>query len=480
MQRHRPSPLESRLLEPKKPRAGRAPTLEAKRDVFTVSRLNREVAELLELTLGWVWVEGELSNLARPASGHLYFSLKDERAQVRCALFKQKARQLSLALENGQQVRLRARVSLYQPRGDYQLIVEHLEDIGAGALQRQFEAIKAKLHGEGLFAAERKRPLPTAPSTIGVITSPSGAAVRDVLQVLARRYPLARVLVFPSLVQGQQAAGELARAIARADAHPDCEVLLLVRGGGSLEDLWAFNEEAVARAIANCRTPLVSGVGHEIDTTIADFAADARAPTPSAAAELVSPDIAAMRAALDATERRLRNHGRRWRQDLGKQLSGLTRRLQLCHPRRQLQQQQQRLDGAEARLQHASRRHLQRHRARWQQAMARLAVQSPAQRITRDQQRHAHAQQRLLRAIEVELTRARQRLAGSARALDAVSPLATLERGYAVVRRPAKGEVLTQVAQLAVGDAVDLALRDGVARARVEALTADAAEADDN
>ncbi len=452
--------------------------LEPQRDVFSVSRLNREVGELLELTLGWVWVEGELSNLSRPGSGHLYFSLKDNRAQVRCALFKQKAKLLQIPLENGQQVRLRARVSLYQPRGDYQLIVEHVEDAGAGALQRQFEAIKAKLNAEGLFAAELKKPLPATPSTIGVITSASGAAVRDVVHVLARRYPLADVVVFPTLVQGPQAPTAVAKAIARADGYDPCDVLLLVRGGGSLEDLWAFNEEIVARAIAACSLPIVSGVGHEVDTTIADYVADARAPTPSAAAELVSPDVASMRRGLAAIETRLHNHGRRWQIDLQHRVGALSRRLELCHPQRQLLQQQQRLDNAQTRLHHTLGNMQQRSRSRMVQLQSRLALQSPQQLITRQQQRHENLALRLGRAMEVTVERASQQLSGNSRALDAVSPLATLERGYLVARR--RGELITKAAQLNVGDTVELSLRDGKAMTRVERLESSAQVADDD
>lgn len=444
--------------------------LEPQRDIFSVSRLNREVSELLELTLGWVWVEGELSNLARPASGHLYFSLKDARAQVRCALFKQKAKLVRMPMENGQQVRLRARVALYQPRGDFQLIVEHVEDIGAGALQRKFEEIKSRLNAEGLFATERKKSLPAVPATIGVITSASGAAVRDVVHVLARRYPLARLIIFPTLVQGPQAPAAIVKAIARADAHPDCDVLLLVRGGGSLEDLWAFNEEIVARAIVACERPIVSGVGHEIDTTIADYVSDARAPTPSAAAEMVSPDIETMRRGLAATEQRLRNHGRRWRTELQQRTNGLLRRLQLCHPQRLLQQQQQRLDTGEARLHNTLERQLQTHSARLTRVSARLAMQSPQQQIARSSQRRDNLQQRLERAMQVTLASASQQLAGNARALDAVSPLATLERGYAVARRQPGGELITRTEQLNVGDEIELSLRDGKATSRVEKL----------
>lgn len=511
--------------------------LEVQRDIYSVSRLNREVSDRLELDMGWVWVEGELSNLARPASGHFYFSLKDARAQVRCALFKNTAKRLQVSLENGQQVQLRARVTLYQPRGDYQLIVEHIEDLGAGALQRMFEATKAKLHAEGLFDANRKKPLPLTPACIGVITSASGAAVRDVVHVLDRRYPMAHVMVFPTLVQGAKAPAAVAAAIARADAYPDCDVLLLVRGGGSLEDLWAFNEEVVARAIANCQRPIVSGVGHEIDTTIADFVADARAPTPSAAAELVSPNIDAMRSGLAVTEQRLHNHARRWQAELQQRADDLLRRLQLCHPQRKLQQQQQRLDQAEARLHNALERNtgakqhalatteqrLQNHGYRWQaelqqrtsslllrlrlchpqyplqqqqqrlahikgrlhsaldkrqqqintrfnQATTRLALQSPQHRTVHSQQKLDNLRLRLERVVLVTLGSAQQQLTAHCRALDTVSPLATLERGYAVARKHPSGELITSTAQVKVDDTIELSLHNGKATVRIETL----------
>src|SRR5437763_11109252 len=269
------------------------PGTEPGRIVYSVSRLNREVRALLERGLGVVWVEGELSNLSQPASGHWYFSLKDRDAQLRCAMFRLKNSQLGFTPSAGQHVLARGRVSLYEPRGEYQLIVEYLEEAGIGALQRQFERLKAKLAAEGLFALERKRSLPRFPRRIGVVTSPSGAAIRDVLHILARRFPPAAVLVYPTAVQGAAAAPALVAALESASARAECQVLILARGGGSLEDLWAFNDERVARAIGACRLPVVSGVGHEIDFTIADLVADARAPTPSGAAELVVPERSA-------------------------------------------------------------------------------------------------------------------------------------------------------------------------------------------
>ena len=270
----------------------------AERDIYSVSRLNREVRVLLERGFGVLWVEAEISNFSRPSSGHWYFSLKDANAQVRCAMFRQRNMLCAFTARDGQKVLVRARIGLYEPRGEFQLIVEHMEDAGLGALKRKFEELSARLKAEGLFEAERKRPLPALPRRIGVITSPSGAAVRDILHVLARRFPAVAVMVYPVAVQGAQAPAEIVAALKLACRRAECDVLILARGGGSLEDLWAFNDEQLARAIVASSIPVVSGVGHEIDFTIADFAADVRAPTPSAAAELVVPDAEEWLAAL--------------------------------------------------------------------------------------------------------------------------------------------------------------------------------------
>ncbi len=276
------------------------------RDVYTVSRLNKEVRLLLESGLPVLWLEGELSNFAAPASGHWYFSLKDAQAQVRCAMWKQRNSLLRFRPKEGMHVLARARVGLYEPRGEYQLIVEHLEEAGEGALKREFEKLKARLAAEGLFAAERKRPLPPVPRRIGVVTSPTGAAIHDILRVLRARFPAASVLLYPTAVQGAAAVPEIVRAIESASRRGECDVLIVARGGGSLEDLWCFNDERVARAIAGCRVPTISGVGHEVDVTIADFVADLRAPTPSAAALAAVPDKSAWLETLSQLEYALR------------------------------------------------------------------------------------------------------------------------------------------------------------------------------
>jgi exodeoxyribonuclease VII large subunit len=367
-------------------------------------------------------VEGEISNLARPASGHWYFSLKDRDAQIRCAMFRQRNVLSRFAPREGQLVVAFGRVSLYEPRGDYQLLVELIEDAGVGALQRAFDELKARLAAEGLFAPERKRALPLAPRRIGVITSPTGAAIRDIVQVLRRRCPAAQILIYPSPVQGAAAAAALIAAIELAGARAEVDVLILARGGGSIEDLWAFNDERLARAILASPIPIVTGIGHEIDFTIADFVADLRAPTPSAAAQLVAPDVAVWRQRLGQLLARFTAAARRALRSEQLRLEAMTRRLQQSHPGARLQQHSQRLDELEARLRLALR--------------ARIAAGTA-------------------------------RLESAARALQAVSPLATLERGFAVVTRASDGTLITDAAQLAVGEAFDARLAHGSLRATV-------------
>jgi len=323
---------------------------EPERNIYTVSRLNREVRILIERGLGVIWVEGELSNLSVPSSGHWYFSMKDRDAQLRCAMFRQRNMTVGFIPKAGQHILARGRLSLYEPRGDFQFIIEHLEEAGVGALKREFERLKAKLAAEGLFALERKRSLPSFPRRIGVITSPTGAALRDILHILARRFPPAAVLIYPTPVQGGAAIPSIVAAIEIASARAECDVLILARGGGSIEDLWAFNDERVARAIRASTVPIVSGVGHEIDFTIADFVADARAPTPSGAAEIVVPDRNACLEALARTMERLSACMRRELRSVTARFDGARLRLKLTHPGIRLTQQAQRLDELEQRL----------------------------------------------------------------------------------------------------------------------------------
>ena len=460
----------------------------ALREVYSVSRLNREVRVLLDRGLGVLWVQGELSNFSQPASGHWYFSLKDRDAQLRCAMFRMKNALVGFTPRPGAQVLVRGRISVYEARGEYQLIVEHLEESGVGALRREFERLKTKLATEGLFALERKRTLPRFPRRIGVVTSPSAAALRDILHILARRYPPAAVLVYPTAVQGAAAVPALVAALAAASARAECDVLIVARGGGSLEDLWAFNDERVARAIHASALPVVSGVGHEIDFTIADFVADARAPTPSAAAELVVPDRLACLEALTRTSQRLGAGMRRELRVSAARLSGVDRRLKLAHPGVRLQQQMQRLDDLTQRLCGAARAGLHREGRRLAEARARLLHRSPqlllgewtarnhalqarlaramGEHAARESARTQLLQARLDRALSERVARAAHRLALAQRGLDTVSPLATLTRGFAIVTR-ADGTLLTDAAAVPDGEQIDTRLARGTLIARV-------------
>jgi exodeoxyribonuclease VII large subunit len=437
------------------------------RTVYTVSRLNRDVRLLLERGLGVVWVEGELSNFSQPASGHWYFSLKDRDAQVRCAMFRQKNISVGFTPKAGQHVLVRGRVGLYEPRGDYQLIAEVLEEAGIGALKREFERLKAKLAAEGLFAQERKRPLPRFPKRIGVITSPTGAAVRDILHILRRRYPPARVLIYPTAVQGAAAVPAIVEALALASERRECDVLIVARGGGSLEDLWAFNDEAVARAICASRIPVVSGIGHEIDFTIADFVADARAPTPSGAAELVAPDSRACADVLERTASRIAVAMRRELRSLEALFSGLASRLKRCHPGIRVMQQEQRLDDLEQRLAGALRACLQNDRHRLSEAVGGLIRHSPDGQIRDCRRRCETLSTRLQHAALDYVSRAEHRLGLAVRTLDTVSPLATMQRGFAIITPASGGPVLTDSSAVAVGDEIDAQLAKGKLRARV-------------
>ncbi|HKX98089.1 MAG TPA: exodeoxyribonuclease VII large subunit [Steroidobacteraceae bacterium] len=441
--------------------------MDSRRDIYTVSRLNREARTLLESGLPSLWITGELSNLSRPASGHWYFSLKDEDAQVRCAMFRQRNLAVRVAPRDGMQVLLRARVGLYEARGEFQLVVDHLEEAGEGELRRRFEALKLKLAAEGLFDAARKRPLPRFPRRIGIVTSPTGAALRDVLHVLGRRFPAVPVLLYPVPVQGAGAAREIASMLAVADRRRDVDVLLLVRGGGSLEDLWAFNDEALARAIAAMGLPVVCGIGHEIDFTIADFVADLRAPTPSAAAEIAVPDAAACRDALGVTAGRLRSAAER---DLRRRLDRLAQslhRLGRLHPAQAVRQRMQRLDELQARALAAMRRQRRSRSDRLLRLAAELSAASPATRLASLRLRSTQAARRLAPSFRHGVALARGRLQAALRALHATSPLATIARGYAIVTRATDGAVVRDPAEAPAGTDIEARLARGSLKARV-------------
>lgn len=431
------------------------------RDVYTVSRLNRTLRELIELTLGTIWVEGEVSNLSKPASGHQYFSLKDTRAQVRCAFFKQRIVRSHVALENGRQVLVRARASLYEPRGDYQLIVESVELAGDGALRQRYEENLRRFEKEGLFAAGRKRPLPTHPTQIGVVTSATGAAVRDVVEVLRRRFALAEVTLYPTAVQGEQAAVSVASAIDLANDHSTVDVLLIVRGGGSLEDLAAFNDEAVVRAMARSKIPTVSGVGHEVDTTLCDLVADWRAPTPSAAAELVSPPLDQLTDRLNNAVSRLQRTLATQCKRAGEQLLRTRNRLMRQHPEQRLNTASQQLDLVWTRMSRAIDMRLWAQGARLGTVDARLRANAPEHLLARKRSDLAIADNRLRNAMARQFERAQSDLFALSRALDNISPLATLERGYAVVRRHSDGAVLQNAHEVTEMDRLRITLQNG-------------------
>lgn len=431
------------------------------RDIFTISRLVREAKAVLEGSFPLLWIEGEISNLARPSSGHLYFSLKDEVAQVRCAMFRMRSMHLGFTPENGRQILVRARVSMYEARGEFQLIVEHMEEAGHGALQRAFEQLKQKLSAEGLFDAAHKKTISTLPRRIGVITSPTGAAIRDILSVLGRRFPAVPVLIYPVPVQGVGAGAEIAAIIRLASQRKECDVLILSRGGGSLEDLWAFNEEVVARAIHACEIPVVSGVGHEIDFTIADFVADRRAPTPSAAAELIVPDQREWIKSLLSQDMRLSQLLRRHLSEQRQNLTWLSKRLQQCHPGQQLRAQAQRLDELEQRLQKSLHLHLRHKTSLLQTLHARLQQHIPLNRLHQLYTLNDQLQTRLHSAWRNKLNSRKQQLAGLSRALESVSPLATLHRGYAIVEHLPDQVIIRRADEVKAGDKIRTRLSRG-------------------
>ena len=413
-------------------------------EILSPSQLNTLARDLLEGAFPMVWVEGELSGVSRPASGHLYFCLKDARAQVRCAMFRPKAGWLKFAPREGVRVLARGRLTLYEARGEYQLVLDHMEEAGEGALRRAFEELKAKLAAEGLFDEGRKRPLPAYVRRLAVITSSSGAAVRDVLSVLGRRFPLLEVDVLPTLVQGSTAAAQITAMLQRASASGRYDVVLLARGGGSLEDLWAFNDEALARAIAASPVPVVSAIGHETDFSLSDFAADLRAPTPSAAAELLVPHADDLRRRLRATAQRMvATHRARMRQAM-QRADRASLRLQALRPQARLQLLARRQAEALRRLQSAWARRVERDRARMRREATGLRGTHPSRRLAAD-------------AL---------RLRGLARSLSAISPLATVARGYSILLHP-DGRVVRSVADASPGDALDARVTDGTLKLQV-------------
>ncbi len=445
---------------------------------ISVSELNRQVRTLLEQGVARLWVEGEISNLARPVSGHVYFSLKDDAAQIRCAFFRQRQRGPTINLKDGDQVLVFGRVSIYEARGDYQLIVEQVEAAGEGELRRRFEALKKKLAAEGLFDQDLKKPVPELPRRIGVVTSPSGAAIHDILTVLKRRFPAIPVIIYPTAVQGEAAANQIVGALNATVARDECDVLIVARGGGSLEDLWPFNEEVVARAIGACPIPVVSAVGHEVDFTISDFVADLRAPTPSGAAELVVPDQAEWLRSLTATTARIASLGRRYLEDQYQQLDWLSRRLSQSSPAATVTRQIDWLKNLQQVLTGAIRHDLVKRARAIELVRSRLLQRSPAIEVQYSVNRLSELQQQLHASGRGAVDRLQNQLNLAERALRSVSPLATLERGYAIVSDSATGKVLTDASAMKPGSGITSRLARGSLIATVDRVNKEASSDD--
>ncbi len=438
-------------------------------NIFTVSRLNTTVRQLLENEMGLVWLSAEISNFTQPASGHWYFTLKDDGAQVRCAMFRNSNRRVSFRPQHGQQVLVRASITLYEPRGDYQLIIESMHPAGEGLLQQQFEQLKARLAAEGLFDQQFKQPLPDPARQVGVITSATGAALHDVLRVLHRRDPSLPVVIYPTAVQGVDAPAAIVRAIELANQRDECDVLIVGRGGGSLEDLWSFNDERVARAIFASRLPIVSAVGHETDVTIADFVADLRAPTPSAAAELVSRNQIELLRRLQSQQQRMEMAMDYYVAQQQRRFTRLQHRLQQQHPQLRLARQQTTLIQLQRRLQEAADQRLRLAHRQQDRLLQRLQSQQPQGRILRAQQQLQQWHYRLQQGMEKQLNHSRQRFGTLAAQLEGVSPLATLARGFSVTT-DAQGQVVKKTRQLHTGDLLRTRLDDGWVESQVTAL----------
>ncbi|MEI6895002.1 MAG: exodeoxyribonuclease VII large subunit [Colwellia sp.] len=432
--------------------------------ILHISELTKKVRFLLESELNTVWLTGEISNFIAASSGHWYLSLKDAKSQVKCAMFKGSNKRVRLNIgtkpNNGQQVLVRAKVSLYEPRGDFQLIIEHMEDAGTGLLRQQFEQLKNKLNAQGIFDLSHKSPLPTHINCVGIVTSPTGAAVKDIISVLKRRDPNIKIIIYPALVQGQYAQGDLCHAIECANRRNECDVLIVGRGGGSLEDLWPFNEESVVHAIYNSVLPVISAVGHEIDTTLSDYVADLRAPTPSAAAELVSSDSSERLNYLFMLKQRLITAQQNKLTALANESSYLQHRLAQEHPEQQLQLQQQKVDELSFRLKQVMQRNIAQSQTKPTQLNHRLLNQSPASAIQFQQQKISQNEQRINQAMQNTLQHKSDGFIRLIEQLHLVSPLATIARGYSVTRNN-KNEVVTTIEQVASNEKISVQVSNG-------------------
>ncbi|MCP3852950.1 MAG: exodeoxyribonuclease VII large subunit [Gammaproteobacteria bacterium] len=429
-------------------------------NILSVSDFTHNVKSLLEYNFPSIWVSGEISNLAMPRSGHWYFTLKDERSQVRCAMFRHSNQRLVFTPNEGMQILVRAKVSLYEARGDFQLIVDSMEDAGLGALQRAYEQLKQKLQNQGLFDAQHKQSLPETPHCIGIITSPTGAALHDILNVLKRRFPALPIIIYPAQVQGENAPEQLLHALQSAQEQALCDVLIIGRGGGSIEDLWAFNHEQLAQAIHQCPIPIISSVGHEVDFTICDFVADVRAPTPSAAAELVSPDQEEWLSWLVAIEKQLSSQIKRQISLKQQQLQWQYK--QLKHPGRYLDEVSQRIDDLSSRLEQHFHLQIQSRRDKILTYEARFQQHSPVHKLKQQQSQLDYLQQRLQQSLNRRFEQLQQKIASLAREMDAYSPLATLGRGFSLVKDE-QDSLIKSASQLQQGQRVKVLFADSQA-----------------
>jgi exodeoxyribonuclease VII large subunit len=442
----------------------------ATQHILQVSELTKKVKFMLESELNTVWLCGEISNFIAASSGHWYLSLKDSKSQVRCAMFKGNNRRVRLAgsgvPRNGQQVLVRAKVSLYEPRGDFQLIIEMMEDAGEGILRQQFEQLKSKLNAQGLFGQQFKQDIPQHIKTVGIVTSPTGAAIKDIIAVLQRRNPAIEIIIYPALVQGEQAKGDIVHAIDIANQRDECQVLIVGRGGGSLEDLWSFNEEDVVNAIFHSRIPVISAVGHEIDTTLSDYVADLRAPTPSAAAELVSKDSSEIRNRLGQLSQRIEYLlCQKVKQD-NTYLTTLKHRLAQVHPEQKLQLHQQKSDELNIRLEQAINRELHRFQQTPKQLHRDLLHFNPLTTINSQSTKINLLDERLKRSFEHTMKAKTEHFVGVIEQLNIVSPLATIARGYSVSRNN-ENQVIRSTSQVNVGDKITIQVADGIIPAQV-------------
>tara|TARA_R110001583_G_scaffold38125_2_gene123173 strand:+ start:8748 stop:10070 length:1323 start_codon:yes stop_codon:yes gene_type:complete len=438
----------------------------AAQHILQVSELTKKVRFILESELNTVWLTGEISNFVAASSGHWYLSLKDSKSQVRCAMFKGNNRRVRLQPRNGQQVLVRAKVSLYEPRGDFQLIIEQMEDAGEGVLRQQYEQLKNKLNALGVFSQTHKQAIPEHIQTVGIVTSPTGAAVKDILSVLKRRNPNINAIIYPALVQGEYASNDICHAIAQANSRQECDVLIVGRGGGSLEDLWPFNEESVVQAIYDSHLPVISAVGHEVDTTLSDYVADLRAATPSAAAELVASDSGELLDKITTLEQRLIYAISRKNADFQQQQQHIQHRLAQVHPEQQLRVQQQKHDELSLRLSNVIQRLMAQSSQQPKQLQQRLKQLSPAKLIAKQQNQVKQQEQRLINAMQNSLQYKRESFVHLIEQIQLVSPLATIARGYSITRSK-NNEVINSIVQVALNDEITIQVTDGSIKARV-------------